>query len=59
MCPLSYRDQQVDVLFDVAHERIVLGSRGLRSSLPKVVQGGLAYAPETNTAVGYFDKVGF
>ena len=42
---------------DCSGERIVLGSIGLSSSLPKMVHGGLAYTPETQTVVGTFDKV--
>lgn len=36
---------------------IVLGNSGLHSSLPKIIRGGLAYAPETQTLTGTFDKV--
>lgn len=50
------RNQQVDVRFDCSRERIVLGSSGLSSSLPKIVPGDLAYTQETQTVVGTFDK---
>lgn len=42
---------------DAKEEKVVLGSRGLYSSLPKVVRGGLAYSQETQTVTGTFDKV--
>lgn len=49
--------QDVEILFDTEDERLVLGSRGLASSLPVAVQGGLSYAPETRTVTGTFEKV--
>ena len=42
---------------DAKDEMVVLGNNGLQSSLPKIVRGGLAYAPETQTLTGTFDKV--
>lgn len=51
------REQQIDLRFDALDERIVLGSSGLTSSLPSVVNGGLAYSPETQTVMGTFSKV--
>ncbi|CAN0113720.1 unnamed protein product [Pylaiella littoralis] len=50
------RSQDVHVLFDAEGERIVLGSRGLDFVPPMAVQGGLAYAPETQTVIGTFEK---
>lgn len=49
--------QDVELLLDTEDERLVLGSRGLASSLPVAVQGGLTYSPETRTVTGTFDKV--
>lgn len=53
------REQQVDVRFDSKDKRIVLGNRGIQSSLPKVVHGGLSYAQETQKVIATFEKVGF
>eukprot|EP00904_Undaria_pinnatifida_P006929 jgi/Undpi1/3366/HiC_scaffold_15.g06739.m1 len=50
------REQEVDMRIDAKEEKVVLGSRGLCSSLPKVVRGGLAYSQETQTVTGTFDK---
>ncbi|CAN0050482.1 unnamed protein product, partial [Hapterophycus canaliculatus] len=50
------RGQDVEILFDTEDERLILGSKGLASSLPVAVQGGLSYAPETRTVTGSFEK---
>lgn len=50
------RGQEVDMRIDAKEERIVLGSSGLQSSLPKIIRGGLSYAPETQTVTGTFDN---
>ena len=51
------REQEVDMRIDAKEERIVLGTSGLQPSLPKILRGGLAYSPETQTVTGTFDKV--